>query len=208
MFKRFRVSKIFFQGLIIVIRKNVLNWLKVKVKNTFCTEIQDSNKYFSFELNIIKESKKIYIMASTKILCCTTVFDIDNKMKCSWTPNHQQVYKALGFHQKYLNLCSEDERRSYGFGTTWGWVINDKILIFWVNYPFNRNVVPRPTNICPTLVNHFYGHTICVNVLFCSRKVSLSHTHTLWCSTVPDKRVAPRAIRAVEQHVLQGQREG
>ncbi len=25
--------------------------------------------------------------------------------------------RALGFHQKYLNLCSEDERRSYGFGT-------------------------------------------------------------------------------------------
>ncbi len=26
--------------------------------------------------------------------------------------------KALRFHQKYLNLCSEDERRSYGFVTT------------------------------------------------------------------------------------------
>ncbi len=26
--------------------------------------------------------------------------------------------KALGFHQKYLNLCSEDIQRSYGFGTT------------------------------------------------------------------------------------------
>ncbi len=26
--------------------------------------------------------------------------------------------KALGFHQKYLNLCYEDIRRSYGFGTT------------------------------------------------------------------------------------------
>ncbi len=25
--------------------------------------------------------------------------------------------RALGFHQKYVNLCSEDERRSYGFGT-------------------------------------------------------------------------------------------
>ncbi len=25
---------------------------------------------------------------------------------------------ALGFHQKYLNLCSNDERRSYGFVTT------------------------------------------------------------------------------------------
>ncbi len=30
--------------------------------------------------------------------------------------------------QKYLHLCSEDERRSYGFGTTWGWVINDRIF--------------------------------------------------------------------------------
>ncbi len=28
--------------------------------------------------------------------------------------------RVLGLHQKYLNLCSEDERRSYGFGTTWG----------------------------------------------------------------------------------------
>ncbi len=26
--------------------------------------------------------------------------------------------RALGFHQKYLNLCSEDERRSYGFEMT------------------------------------------------------------------------------------------
>ncbi len=31
--------------------------------------------------------------------------------------------KALEFHQKYLNLCSKDEGRSYRFGTTWGWVI-------------------------------------------------------------------------------------
>ncbi len=27
-----------------------------------------------------------------------------------------QSQKALGFHQKYFNLCSEDERRSYRFG--------------------------------------------------------------------------------------------
>ncbi len=40
----------------------------------------------------------------------------------------------LRFHQKYLNLCSKDERRSYGFGMTWGWVINDRIFIFgWTN---------------------------------------------------------------------------
>ncbi len=48
-----------------------------------------------------------------------------------------QGQKALGFHQKHLNLCSKDEHKSYGFGTTWGWVINDRIFIFWVNYPFN-----------------------------------------------------------------------
>ncbi len=30
---------------------------------------------------------------------------------------------------KYLHLCYEDERRPYGFGTTWGWVINDRIFI-------------------------------------------------------------------------------
>ncbi len=42
--------------------------------------------------------------------------------------------KALGFHQKYLNLCSKDEQRSYSLGTTWGWVIQDRISIFgWTN---------------------------------------------------------------------------
>ncbi len=38
--------------------------------------------------------------------------------------------RKLWFHQKYLNLCSEDEQRSYGFGTTWGSVINDIISVF------------------------------------------------------------------------------
>ncbi len=38
------------------------------------------------------------------------------------------------FNQTYLNLCSEDERRSYRFETTWGWVINGRIFIFgWTN---------------------------------------------------------------------------
>ncbi len=45
--------------------------------------------------------------------------------------------KALGFHQKYLNLCSKNERWSYSLGTTWGWVIHDTIFIFgWTN-PLN-----------------------------------------------------------------------
>ncbi len=46
-----------------------------------------------------------------------------------------QCQKAHGLHQKYLNFCSEYERMSYRFGTTWGGVINDNFY-FWVNYPF------------------------------------------------------------------------
>ncbi len=35
---------------------------------------------------------------------------------------------------KYLPLCSAEQRHSYRFGTTWGWV-NDRILIFGWTIP-------------------------------------------------------------------------
>ncbi len=38
--------------------------------------------------------------------------------------------------KKYLNLCFEDESRSYRFGTTWGCAINDIIFIFGWTIPF------------------------------------------------------------------------
>ncbi len=41
-----------------------------------------------------------------------------------------QGQKTLRFNQKYLNLCSEDEQRSYRCGTTRGRVINDRIFLF------------------------------------------------------------------------------
>ncbi len=37
--------------------------------------------------------------------------------------------KTCRFDQKYLNLCSE--RRSYGFGTTWGWAINYRFFFIF-----------------------------------------------------------------------------
>ncbi len=60
--------------------------------------------------------------------------------------------ERVGFYEKYLNLCSEDERRSYGFGTTWGWVINDKIIIF------GRTITLNIINIhfFYTYCSHFY----------------------------------------------------
>ncbi len=40
--------------------------------------------------------------------------------------------KALGFHQKYLHLCS------YGFGTTWGCAINDTFLLLEWTIPLSK----------------------------------------------------------------------
>ncbi len=69
-----------------------------------------------------------------------------------------QGQKALIFHQKYLNLCSEDERRSYGFGTTWGWVINDRIFIFgWT-------ILLRPVNTKD--VNYNDNNKVLIIILF------------------------------------------
>ncbi len=46
--------------------------------------------------------------------------------------------RALKFKQKHLNLCSDDERRSYGFGTTSRWVITDIIFIFLLTNPLTN----------------------------------------------------------------------
>ncbi len=51
-----------------------------------------------------------------------------------------QGQKALRFHQKYLNLCSKNEWRSYRFRMTWGRVIPEFLFFgdtFLVIYPFN-----------------------------------------------------------------------
>ncbi len=45
------------------------------------------------------------------------------------------VRKLSDFNQKYLNFCSEDEQRSYGFGTTWAWLIIDRIFTFVQTIP-------------------------------------------------------------------------
>ncbi len=44
--------------------------------------------------------------------------------------------KALGFHPKYFYFFSEDERRSYGFGTAWEWVI-----WIWWTIPLRRATI-------------------------------------------------------------------
>ncbi len=48
--------------------------------------------------------------------------------------------RKLGLNPKYLNLCSGDEWRSYGFGTTWGWVGLLKELVLLIGISFNSHI--------------------------------------------------------------------
>ncbi len=41
---------------------------------------------------------------------------------------------------EYLPLCSAEQRHSYRFGTTWGWVNDDRIFIFGWTIPLNMNL--------------------------------------------------------------------
>ncbi len=72
--------------------------------------------------------------------------------------------KALGFHQKYLNLCSEYERRSYRFGTTWGWVINDRIFIFvWTILLINFHSIHKYSGYSSKM-HYELGQHYCVGI--------------------------------------------
>ncbi len=81
LFKSLR-SVAFLKKLILLFIKDALNWSKLPVKACY--------KRFLFQINavllnfiFICESWKIkYITVSTKILCSTTVFNIDNNQKC------------------------------------------------------------------------------------------------------------------------------
>ncbi len=90
--------------------------------------------------------------------------------------------KALGFHQKYLNVCSEDERRSYRFETTWGWVINDRVFILGWTIPLKRDWGLRLASSTLTLLSCSYnGH---------------KQTHQSWYWSVNHARAArERALK-------------
>ncbi len=50
------------------------------------------------------------------------------------------------FIKNFLHLCSEDERTSYWFGTTWGWVINNRIFIFGWTIPLKMFIHLKKCN--------------------------------------------------------------
>ncbi len=56
------------------------------------------------------------------VVFLTTFLDLDIVLGSLLSMEGQ---RALRIHQKYLNMCSEDERMSYRFGTTEGWVMTE-----------------------------------------------------------------------------------
>ncbi len=61
---------------------------------------------------------------------------------------------------KYLPLCSAEQRHSYRFGTTWGWVNGDRIFIFGCTVPLSMSrMLENMSQVCLTLF------------LFVSRKI-------------------------------------
>ncbi len=44
---------------------------------------------------------------------------------------------------KYIPLCSAEQRNSYRFGTTWGWVNDDRIFIFGWTIPLSATYINR-----------------------------------------------------------------
>ncbi len=88
-----------------------------------------------YHCNVFLHSKSILV--GSQNYCWTTDATwiiLTMSLLCFWALNvlvsllSLEDHKVLGFYQKYLNLCSEDEWKSHGVGTTWGRIINDSIF--------------------------------------------------------------------------------
>jgi len=81
----------------------------------------------------------VFIEHSSNSNCCLFK-EIKDKNEISviiYLPSHHYkpvwlplFEKQLKYSLKYLLLCSTEEEKSYRFGMTWGWVNNERILIF------------------------------------------------------------------------------
>ncbi len=54
---------------------------------------------------------------------------------------------------KYLPLCSAEQRHSYRFGTTWGWVNDDRIFIFGWTIPLRASFDVFLTCMCWIMIS-------------------------------------------------------
>ncbi len=82
------------------------------------------NKVVIFVFFAHKDYSHSFIRLRLNRWCHMDYFTVSGAENISVVLLCMEGQRALGFHHKYHQLCSEDEWSSYGFGTTWGWVIN------------------------------------------------------------------------------------
>ncbi len=58
---------------------------------------------------------------------------------------------------EYLPLCSAEQRNSYRFGTTWGWVNDDRIFIFGWTIPLRHALLDVALCVCLNQVMQSHG---------------------------------------------------
>ncbi len=87
-----------------------------------------------------------------------------------------QGQRALQFHQKYLTLCSKDERRSYWFWTT----LEQQWVNFLVNYPVKWINCDKRAFMIFTNVIFLVGTTWELKWYTCNLKTVLTLCSGLW----------------------------
>jgi len=107
-------------------------WIKSESSQTLHKQLFLAHKKYSSSFIKLWFNHWCHMDCFNNVL--TTFLDL---VSVAWLSMKNQ--KVFRFNQKYLHLCTEDERRSYGFGTTWGWIINDRIFIFGWNIPFRAS---------------------------------------------------------------------
>ncbi len=90
------------------------------VKIVHVTSVVQPLFYKAIEILFVCKEIQIIIFLQQILLMLHGLFYVFNYVSVpgniSVTLLSMQSQKALGFHQKYLYLCSKKEQRSYGFG--------------------------------------------------------------------------------------------
>ncbi len=70
--------------------------------------------------------------------------DFHSRRKNTMEVNGAPELLCFPHSSEYLPLCSAEQRNSYRFGTTWGWVNDDRIFIFGWTIPLSHFHFIRP----------------------------------------------------------------
>ncbi len=86
--------------------------------------------------------RKIFLRKFVTRLFWGTI-DFHSRKKITMEVNGAPELLCFPQSSEYLPLCSAEQRHSYRFGTTWGWVNDDRIFIFGWTIPLSAGFLIR-----------------------------------------------------------------